>query len=144
MADTSGAASNLTGGSGDDAFFIDGSTLNLGTHVNGGAGVNAVSFTAGSGTVVDSELYAALTHVQSIDFTASGVDASLNLSGAQIADMSGGATTALTLQFNVGDSLTITDNPANYTQSTVGSTTTYTIYDDAIHTNQIAQLIVAA
>ena len=46
----------------------------------------------------------------------------------------------LTLLFNAGDVVNITDPAANYTSAVVGNTTTYTIYDDASHTNVVAHL----
>ena len=50
----------------------------------------------------------------------------------------------LTLRIDGGDSVAISEPAANYTSATVGSTTTYTLYDDAAHTNQLAQLVVMA
>jgi hypothetical protein len=40
--------------------------------------------------------------------------------------------------------LNITDPGANYTSAVVGNTTTYTIYDDAVHTNVVAHLAMVA
>ena len=46
--------------------------------------------------------------------------------------MSGGAANTLTMQFNGGDTVNITDPGADITPSTaMGNTTNYTIYDDA-------------
>ena len=57
---------------------------------------------ANSGTISDTELVASLTNIQSIDFTASNVNASLNLSGSQISQMDGGAANTLTMLTNAG------------------------------------------
>ena len=85
-----------------------------------------------------------LTNVQSIDFTASNVNASLNLSGIQISQMDGGAANTLTLHFDAGDVLNITDPGANFTSAVVGNTTNYTIYDDPTHTTVVAHLALVA
>ena len=126
---------------GDDLFIIDDSSLMLGTTINGGSGNNSVNISANSGTVGDAELVASLTNIQSIDFTASNVNASLNLSGSQISQMSGGAANTLTLHFDGNDSLNITDPGTNYSVGVpVGNTTTYTFFDDPAHTNVVAHL----
>jgi Ca2+-binding RTX toxin-like protein len=139
-----GGLDNLFGGGGDDLFIVDHSSLNLGTTIDGGSGNNSVNIAANSGTIGDTELLASLTNIQSIDFTASNVDASLNLSGSQISQMDGGAANALTLHFDAGDVVNITDPGANYSTVVVGNTTTYTIYDDAAHSNVVAQLAMVA
>jgi hypothetical protein len=116
----------------------------LGTTIDGGSGTNSVSLSANAGTITDTELLASLTNMQSIDFTASNVTASVNLSGSQIAQIAGGAANTLTMQINGGDAVTIADAPANYTQNTVGNVTNYTIYDDALHSNVVAHLSLVA
>ncbi len=141
--DGGGGADQLFGNGGDDLFLIDVSALSGGLTANGGSGSNRVNIT-GSGTVSDSQLLAALTNVQDIDFTAAGVDASVTLSGAQIAQIDGGGSNSLTMRIDAGDSVSISDNPANYTTMVSGNTTTYTIYDDATHTNVVAQLSLVA
>jgi hypothetical protein len=45
---------------------------------------------------------------------------------------------------NAGDAVSIADPASNYTTAVVGNTTTYTIYDDAAHTNVIAHLSLVA
>ena len=137
-----GGLDHLFGGSGDDLFLIDGSSLSLGTQIDGGSGTNTVNIAAGSGTITDSELLASLTNVQSIDFTASSVNASLTLSAAQISQIDGGAAKTLTLNVNTGDNLTISDAPANYDTVVAGNTTTYTLYDDSLHSHLVANLAV--
>jgi hypothetical protein len=139
-----GGLDHLFGGGGDDIFIVDHSSLILGTTIDGGIGSNSVNISANSGTVGDPELLASLTNVQSIDFTASNVTASLNLSGSQISQMDGGAANTLTLLFDAGDVLNITDPGANVSSAVVGNTTTYTIYDDASHTTVVAHLAMVA
>jgi len=58
--------------------------------------------------------------------------------------MNGGAANTLTLHFDAGDTLNITDPAANYSSVVVGNTTTYTIYDDAAHSNVVAHLALVA
>jgi Ca2+-binding RTX toxin-like protein len=139
-----GGTDHLFGGDGDDIFIVDGTSLALGTTIDGGTGNNTVDIAANSGTITDTELAASLTNVETIDFTANNVTASLNLSGSQISQMDGGAANTLTLLTNAGDTLNITDAVANYSQSTVGNTTNYTIYDDAAHSNVVAHLSLVA
>ncbi len=140
----SGGDDALFGGGGDDLFIVDDSSLILGTTINGGSGNNSLNISANSGTIGDPELLASLTNMQSIDFTATNVNASLNLSGSQISQMDGGAANTLTLHFDAGDTLNITDPAANYSSVVVGNTTTYTIYDDAAHSNVVAHLALVA
>ncbi|MBC7576257.1 MAG: calcium-binding protein, partial [Tardiphaga sp.] len=142
--DGGGGLDHLFGGAGDDLFLVDQSSLNLGTAINGGTGSNSVNIAAGSGTITDTELLASLTNVQSIDFTASGVNASLNFSGSQISQIDGGAANTLTLRVDAGDVFNITDASANYSTAVVGNTTNYTIYDDALHTNLVAHVALVA
>jgi Ca2+-binding RTX toxin-like protein len=139
-----GGLDHLFGGGGDDLFIIDHASLALGSTIDGGSGNNSLNLSANSGTVSDTELVAALTNVQSIDFTASNVNASLNLSGSQISQMDGGAGNTLTLKTDAGDSFNLTDAAANYTTAVVGNTTTYTIYDDASHSNLVAHVALVA
>jgi Ca2+-binding RTX toxin-like protein len=139
-----GGTDHLFGNGGDDIFIIDHSSLAAGSTIDGGSGNNTVNISANSGTVSDTELLAALTNIQTIDFTASNVNASVNLSGSQISQIDGGAANTLTMNINAGDTVNITDSASNYTTSTVGNTTTYTIYDDASHTNIVAHLSLVA
>jgi hypothetical protein len=139
-----GGLDHLSGGGGDDLFIIDDSSLMLGTTINGGSGNNSVNISANSGTIGDPELVASLTNIQSIDFTASNVTASLNLSGTQISQMDGGAANTLTLHFDAGDVLNISDPGTNVSSAIVGNTTTYTIYDDPAHTAVVAHLALVA
>jgi Ca2+-binding RTX toxin-like protein len=134
-----GGADTLSGGLGNDSFTLDASSLALSARVDGGGGTNALAFAAAaSATTVNSatQLVAALTNVQSIDFTATNINASLSLSGAQISSMDGGAANTLRIDINAGDTITITDAAANY--DLVGSS--YTIYNNAAHSTVIAHL----
>ncbi|MCA0404937.1 MAG: hypothetical protein LCH39_02135 [Proteobacteria bacterium] len=139
-----GGADSLFGNDGDDVFIIDAASLGAGLTANGGSGANSVVFNGAGATITDTQLLAALTNVQDIDFTGAGVTATLNLSGAQISQIDGNPSAILTLRVDAGDTVNVTDNPANYDMVVAGSTTTYTIYDDASHTNVIAQLAVVA
>jgi hypothetical protein len=142
--DGGGGLDHLFGNGGDDFFMVDGSSLNLGTTIDGGAGNNSVSIAANSGTITDTELVASLTNIQSIDFSASGNSTSLNLSGSQISQIDGGASNTLTMHFSASESLNITDPTANYTSAVSGSTTNYTIYDNAAHDTVIAHVTTIA
>ena len=90
------------------------------------------------------QLLASLTSIQSIDFTAAGVNASLTLSGAQVAQLSGGAADIMTFNINAGDTVIITDAASHYDVSTNGAVSNYVFYDDAQHTNLVAQLTLVA
>jgi hypothetical protein len=48
------------------------------------------------------------------------------------------------MHFDAGDALNITDPMANYSSVVVGNTTTFTIYDDAVHSNVVAHLALVA
>jgi Ca2+-binding RTX toxin-like protein len=142
-----GGNDSLIGGGGNDAFTIDGSSLALGARVDGGTGTDSVTIAANSGsgfTVAD--LAAAITNVETIDFTQAGVNATLEFSANDVIAMTestGTPATTNTLQVdkNAGDTITI--NPAAFTNSsTNGSTTTVTFYDNSNHDNEIAHLLI--
>ncbi|MCT4657008.1 MAG: hypothetical protein N4A65_14460 [Cohaesibacter sp.] len=137
-----GGADDLFGDAGDDLFIMDETSLDLsGTSVQGGADTDTLRLESGSGAVDKAGLFDVLSDMEIIDFREAGVDATLNLSASDIQGVTDGGN-QLTLQINAGDNISITDPVANYTTSVVGSTTTYTIYDDASHTTQLAELTV--
>jgi len=138
----SGGNDTLVGGSGSDSFTLDATGLNLGATATGNSSSNTLSIQH-SGTVTDTELYNQIHNVQTIDFTAGTAVANLNLSGAQIASISGSANNTLNIHMNASDSVNVTDPAANYTKTVSGPAVTYTIYDDNLHTHLIAQLHVA-
>ena len=134
------AAETLDGGAGDDILRVDTVQLNLGGFgVDGGTGSDTVNLN-GAGTL-DSEvnLTSVLNNVEIIDFTGVGVDANLVLSGADVQSMTDGSN-ALRFEFDAGDSLAFT-NPADVTSSTVGTTTTHSIWTDNTHTTLMATLV---
>ncbi|VAW13987.1 hypothetical protein MNBD_ALPHA11-1153, partial [hydrothermal vent metagenome] len=137
-----GGSDVLIGGAGNDSFLVGGPALNLGGFsLDGGDDTDTVTI-SGAGTI-DNEvnLDAVLSDVEIIDFTGAGVNADLNLSAADIQGMTDGSN-ILEFDFDGGDSVSITDPVANWTETTIGSTTTYDIYTDATQTVQMAQLIV--
>ena len=138
-----GGADTLIGGSGSDTFSLDASSLALGAKVTGASNGNTLDVT-GSATVTDSELASSLTKIQTIDFSGGTSTASLHFSGATVAQIDGSAANTLTVNLNASDSVAVSDPVANYTSSVNGQTTSYVIYDDALHTHVIAHLAVVA
>jgi len=132
----------INAGGGNDTFLVDDDMIDFAASIDGGTGTDTMIFESGSGTIDDeAALSSVLTDVEIIDFTNAGVVADLNLSSADIQAMTD-AGNVLTLEFDGGDNVAITDPVANWDVITIGTTTTYTIYNDAIHTTELAQLVV--
>lgn len=109
------------------------------THVDGGAGADTAIFTGAASLSDMSALSSILTHVDVIDFTSAGVDATLSVSADQVSSISD--SNALTMQVNAGDTISAT---GFFDASFNGATTTYTFFDDGAHSHQTAALIVNA
>ncbi|MFZ4533315.1 MAG: hypothetical protein ACOYOJ_16055, partial [Alsobacter sp.] len=92
------------------------------------------------------DLAAAIRNVETIDFTQTGVDATLKFSANDIIAMTestGTPATTNTLQGdkNAGDTITI--DPTSFTTTnTVGNTDTVTFFTDSNHTVEIAHLLI--
>jgi len=120
--------------------YADQFTLSLGNgwSIDGGAGSDTVHLAANSGTVTQSSLTTVLSHVEDIDFTASGTAASLTISASFIQSLVGaGNASALTVNLDSNDTISVGAG-AYYSQSGAD----YTFYSDAAHTTQIAKLTV--
>jgi Ca2+-binding RTX toxin-like protein len=141
-----GGADTLSGGGGADAFTIDGSSLTLAARVDGGTGTDTVAVAPNSGSSFTStDLAAALSNVEVIDFRATGVNATLSVSGAQAAAMTDAAKD-LTIQTSAsgGDTVTVADAASRYTTTTDVAGTHYDISADDAHTTLLAHLTVVA
>ncbi|MBX9884858.1 MAG: calcium-binding protein, partial [Novosphingobium sp.] len=133
--DTLSGIESVLGSSFADSFTL---TLGAGFSVDGGAGVDTVALAANAGTVSSAQLAGVLSRVETIDFTASGTNASLTVDASFIQGVAGaGNASQLTVDFNAGDTLQIA-NGSFYTQN--GSD--YTFYSDSSLTTTVAQLSV--
>lgn len=158
-----GGADSLSGGTGSDTFRLDFSNLQVsGLHVDGGAATGEtntlqVTNTAAQGALSDTSfgtaLAAALTNVQTLDFSnvASGNAGALALTGSQIQSVTGVASSSadLTVILHGGSEAFHTD--ASYVQT--GTSTNaqtgltqndYTVYNDTLHTTALAHLHLVA
>lgn len=120
--------------------FADSFTLPLGNGfaVDGGGGADTVALAANAGKVSSAQLASVLSRVETIDFTASGTNASLAVDASFVQNLAGaGNASHLTVDFNAGDTLQIA-NGAFYAQT--GND--YTFYSDSSMTTTVAQLTV--
>lgn len=139
-----GGTDTLNGLGGNDVFIIDETSLNLsGTAIDGGTGDDTVQLLENSGAVDETGLLDVLTDIETLDFTNLNVNATLDLSATEIQSVTDNDN-ILTVNADGGDTITISDPVANYTTSVSGGTTTYTIFDDASHSNELAQLLIVA
>ena len=133
--DTLSGIENVIGSSFADSFTL---ALGNGFSIDGGGGADSVALAANAGTVSSAQLASVLSRVETIDFTASGANASLTVDSSFIQSVIGGGNAShLTVDFNAGDTLQIA-NGAIYTQN--GSD--YTFYSDNSMTTTVAQLTV--
>ncbi len=125
------AGDTALGGAGDDDFIIDVSALTFpGLSVQGGSGIDTVSF-LGAGTVHGSDLVAAISGVEVIDFTGPGIAAELaNFRASDATALLGASGPALnlTLRLDANDSFSILD-PAGDGFSHVQTGSVYTFYN---------------
>jgi hypothetical protein len=126
---------NVIGSNYADQFTL---TLGAGWNVDGGVGNDTVHLATGSGTVTAAQLSGVLTHVEDIDFTASGVAGNLTIDASFIQNMVGaGNASHLTVNLDGNDTLATS---GSYVQHTGAE---YYFYSDAAMVNQVAQLTVA-
>ena len=135
----------LQGAGGNDTFLITESNfLDLSADaIDGGTGTDTIEVQSG-GTVNEAAMVNALSNIEVIDFTASGVDVTLDLQADEIQAMTDGSN-VLRINVNaVGDSVigSAGGGAAAVDVATAGSETTYTYFSDFIGGTQIAQLIV--
>ena len=143
MGTASGDGGTASGGAGDDTFYInENQFIEYGADaIDGGTGEDIVHVTSDGG-VSESAMVNALTNIETIDVRDLNVNASLSLAGNQVQAMTD-SDNILTILSNSGDTVLGVAGAGEYMSSnTVGSTTTYTYFDDAGMTNQIAELIV--
>ena len=158
-----GGADSLSGGAGNDTFRLDFSHLQVsGLHVDGGAPTGEtntlqVMNTAAQGALSDtsfgSALAAALTNVQTLDFSnvAAGNAGSLALTGSQIQSVTGVATSAadLTVILHGGGETFHTDasyvSAGSSTNAQTGlSQTDYNVFSDTTQATLLAHLHLVA
>ena len=120
----------------DDQFTL---ALGQGWKVDGGAGNDTVHLVANSGVVTAAQLTGVLTHIEDIDFTASGTSANLTIDANFIQQIVGAGTAShLTINLDGNDTIAMA-NGIYYAHT--GSD--YTIYSDAAMTQVAAKLTVA-
>ncbi|MCC0015968.1 MAG: hypothetical protein H6878_06620 [Rhodobiaceae bacterium] len=139
-------ADQAYGEAGDDTLFVDiDHFVNLvADSIDGGTGTDTVQLTLGGGAnLVDyASMIAALKDVEVIDADTNAVNMNATFTGADVQQITD-ANDSLTILSDSGDNLFGTAGAGEYMSSnTVGSTTTYTWYDDPGMTNQIAELMV--
>ncbi|MDE2404209.1 MAG: hypothetical protein KGM17_05780 [Sphingomonadales bacterium] len=126
----------VIGSSFDDQFTL---TLGAGWTVDGGAGTDTVHLAAASGTVTESQLTGVLSHVEDIDFTATGTAANLSISASFVQSLVGaGNASSLTLNLDGNDTISVA---AGQFYDHTGND--YTFYSDNTMTTQIAKLTTA-
>ena len=133
--DTLTGIENVTGSAGNDSFTLG---LSSGWHVDGGAGTDSVSIAANSGSLTQASLVGILSHVETINFSASNVIGTLTMDASVIQSLVGaGNSSILTVDLDGNDSVAV-NSGAFYSQ--VGND--YFFYSDAGHTTQTAKLSV--
>jgi Ca2+-binding RTX toxin-like protein len=136
---TLAANATATGEAGDDTFLIDSTVLVGGSaQMQGGTGNDAVNIT-GTGTL-DSSHLGVISQVETIDFEAAGVAATLSNFTASLATSilgTSGPGQTLTLNLDGNDTFSVA---AGEFVATAGSL--YTFYSDAGLTNEIARVSV--
>ncbi|MCB1479112.1 MAG: VCBS repeat-containing protein, partial [Rhodobiaceae bacterium] len=143
MGTANGDGGTASGGAGNDVFYInENQFIEYGAGaIDGGDGEDIVHVTSDGG-ISESAMVNALTNIETIDVRDLNVNASLSLAGNQIQAMTDNDNT-LTILSDSGDTVLGVAGAGEYMSSaTDGNTTTYTYFNDAGMTNQIAELIV--
>ena len=110
--------------------------------IDGGDDTDLVQLETAAG-FTQADLLNVLTGVEILDFTSASVTALLNLTAADIQGVTDGDN-ELQINMNAGDTINLIDPVANIVSNTVGSETTYEIYDDAAHSNLEATLVLVS
>ncbi len=132
--DTLSGIEQVIGSASNDTFTYGSSLIDL----YGGGGTDHVNF---SQAVNQNDILLHIHQVEELDFTASGVNQTLNVGASDIQAITGaGINSVLTISKDTGDTISIASG-SEYTSNTIGSTTTYLFYTDATHTTQTASLV---
>jgi VCBS repeat-containing protein len=133
----------VLGSSHDDSFTL---TLGAGWSVNGGGGVDTVTFSAGSGTITETDISGVLSDIERLDFSASGVNADLEITPTLLQSLTGDANSShLRLVFDAGDSLTISNSIASntYVDSRDGNGNgAIVFYEDSNQQQEVARVTI--